>query len=70
MRLTRGERRALLCYAPVLLGFLPPVIVWIADVEATVLGLPFILFWTASMVALTAALMTLALFVVDRSDRR
>jgi hypothetical protein len=70
VKLTRGERRALLCYAPVLIGFLPPVIVWVADVRGTVLGIPFILFWTALMVAVTAALMTLALFVVDRSDGR
>jgi len=68
MRLTRGEKRALWCYAPVLLGFLPPVIVWVANVEATVLGVPFILLWTALMVAATAVLMTVALVIVDRTD--
>lgn len=70
MKLTRGERRALWCYAPVLIGFMPPVFLWATEVETTVFGVPFVLFWSALMVAATAVLMTLALFIVDRSDGR
>jgi ribose/xylose/arabinose/galactoside ABC-type transport system permease subunit len=70
MRLTPGERRALVCYALVLVGFMPPVFAWIAGSTARVLGLPLPLFWAALMVLLTAALMSLALLIKDRSDRR
>jgi hypothetical protein len=69
MRLTRGERWALACYSIVIVGFMPPVIVWANSVEARVLGLPFLLFWAALMVLVTAVMMTLAYWVKDRLDR-
>lgn len=69
MRLTRGEWFAVLCFLPVVIGFLPPVTVWAAGVETRVLGLPFLLFWNGFMVASTAVLMTLALAIKDRVDR-
>ena len=67
---TRGEWRALACWLVVLVGFMPPVIVWVARVEWTVLGMPFLLFWIAMMVLVTAASMTLAGVIKDRSDRK
>lgn len=70
MRLTRGEKAALICLFLVAAGFLPPVTTWAANVEARVLGLPFLLFWNAFMVLSTAVLMTLALVIKDRLDRR
>ena len=69
MKLTRGERRALLCLVPVVVSFLPPVTTWAASVPTRVLGLPFLVFWNALSVAMTAFWMTLALRIVDRSDR-
>lgn len=69
MKLTRGERWALVCYAVVLVGFMPPVIVWANGVEARVLGLPFLLFWAATMVLVTAVMMTVAFWVKGRIDR-
>ncbi len=69
MKLTRGECRALICYAAVLVGFLPPVIVWASNVQARVFGLPFLLFWAALMVLSTSVLMTIAVYIKDRSDR-
>lgn len=69
MNLTRGERWALLCYAVVVLGFIPGV--WVASaVKATVLGFPFPLFWAALMVVTTAVMMTVAFAVKDRIDGR
>ena len=38
MRLTRGEKLALLCLLPIVIGFLPPVTGWVAAVEARVLS--------------------------------
>jgi len=70
MRLTRGERRCLVLIALVFAGFLPPVTWWANGVQSRVLGLPFLLFWTALMVLVTAALMGLANVIKDRSDRR
>ena len=70
MRLTRGEKRALVCYALVLVGFMPPVFAWVAGSTARVLGLPFPLFWGSLMVLLTAVSMSVALVVKKRSDRR
>ncbi|HEX6852964.1 MAG TPA: hypothetical protein VF139_16330 [Candidatus Polarisedimenticolaceae bacterium] len=69
MKLTRGERRALLCLVPVVVSFLPPVTTWAASVPTRVLGLPFLVFWNSLSVAMTAFWMTLALRIVDRSDR-
>jgi len=69
MRLTRGERWALACYLVVVAGFMPPVTLWANGVHARVLGMPFLLFWTAAMVLATALLMTLALAIKDRIDR-
>jgi type IV secretory pathway TrbL component len=69
MKLTRGERRALLCLVPVVVSFLPPVTTWAASVETRVLGLPFLVFWNGLSVAMTAAWMTLALRLLDRSER-
>lgn len=67
MDLTKGERWALLCYAVTILGFIPGM--WAASaVEATVLGFPFVLFWAAVMVAVTAAAMTFAFFIKERVD--
>jgi len=68
MRLTRGEKLALWCMIPILVGLLPPVTGWAAAVETRVLGLPFLLFWNTCMVVATAVLITLALFVKDRVD--
>ena len=70
MKLTLGEKRALVCYALVLIGFMPPVFAWVAGVETRVLGLPFPLFWAGLMVLLTSALMSLAFVIKQRSDRR
>ena len=69
MKLSRGERWALLCYAVVLVGFMPPVIVWANGVEGRVLGMPFLLFWAALMVLVTAAMMSLAFVIKNRIDR-
>jgi hypothetical protein len=69
MTLTRGERRALLCLVPVVVSFLPPVTTWAASVPTRVLGLPFLVFWNALSVAMTAFWMTLALRVLDRTER-
>ncbi len=69
LKLTLGERRALMCYAVVLVGFLPPVIVWASGVREQVLGLPFLLFWAALMVLATSVLMTIAFYIKDWSDR-
>ena len=68
MKLTRGERRALLCLLPVVVSFLPPVTTWAASVPTRVLGVPFLVFWNALSVAMTAFWMTLALRIVDRGD--
>lgn len=70
MKLTRGERRALWCLLPVVASFLPPVTIWAARVEFRVLGLPFLLVWSALSVAMTAVWMSLALRIKDRADRR
>lgn len=70
MRLTRGERRALICYALVLLGFLPPVTLLVNRVHPRVFGIPFLVFWTGLMVLATSGLMTLALILVGREDGR
>ena len=69
MTLTRGERRALLCLVPVVVSFLPPVTTWAASVETRVLGLPFLVFWNAFSVAMTAFWMTLAFRIRERGDR-
>ena len=69
MRLTRGERYALLCFLPVVIGLLPPVTGWANGIETRVLGLPFLLFWNGFMVVMTAVLMSLAFVVKDRVDR-
>jgi hypothetical protein len=69
MKPTRGERRALWCLLPVVVSFLPPVTTWAASVETRVLGLPFLVFWNAFSVAMTAFWMTLALRILDRTDR-
>jgi hypothetical protein len=68
MQLTRGEKLALWCVVPIVIGLLPPVTGWAAGVEARVLGLPFLLFWNTAMVAATALLLTLALVIKDRVD--
>ena len=70
MRLTRGEKLALLCLLPIVIGFLPPVTGWAASVEVRVLGLPFLLFWNALMVAATALLMSVAFVIKNRVDGR
>jgi hypothetical protein len=70
MKLTLGEKRALVCYALVLIGFMPPVFAWAAGSDAMVLGLPFPLFWAALMVLATSVLMSLAFVIKQRSDRR
>ncbi len=70
MHLTRGEKRALWCVLPICVGFLPPVTGWAASVETRLMGLPFLLLWNTLMVAATAGLMTLALVITDRVDRR
>ncbi len=69
MRLTRGEKFALWCLLLVAIGFLPPVTSWAAAVDGRVLGLPFLLFWNASMVVATSVLMSLAVFIKNRVDR-
>jgi hypothetical protein len=68
MHLTRGERWALLLYAVVIAGFMPPVIVWANSVKARVLGMPFLLAWCALMVLVTAVVMSLAFVVKKRID--
>ena len=68
MKLTRGECWALLCYAVVLLGFLPGM--WAAILfEGRVLGLPVPLLWAGGMVLLTAGAMSLAFVIKERIDR-
>jgi len=68
--LTRGEKVALLLFLPIVIGFLPPVTGWAAAVEGRVLGMPFLLFWNSMMVVATALLMSLALVIKNRVDRR
>jgi hypothetical protein len=68
MRLTRGEKFALLCLLPIVIGFLPPVTAWAVAIEARVLGLPFLLFWNGLMVAAAALLMSLAFVIKNRVD--
>jgi hypothetical protein len=68
VHLTRGEKLALLCFVPILVGFLPPVTAFAAAVQTRVLGLPFLLFWNSLMVALTAVLMSLAFAIKNRVD--
>ena len=68
MGLTRGEKLALLCFLPIVIGFLPPVTGWAAAVEGRVLGLPFLLFWNSMMVAAAALFMSLALVIKNRVD--
>ena len=70
MHLTRGEKLALWCFAPIVIGFLPPVTAWAAAVDSRVLGLPFLLFWNGLMAAVTAVLMGLALLIVQRAGRK
>jgi hypothetical protein len=68
MRLTRGERIALLFLVPIVIGFLPPVTGWAAGVEGLFFGLPFLIFWSALMVIATATLMSIAYVVKKRVD--
>jgi hypothetical protein len=70
MRLTRGEKLALWCFAPIVVGFLPPVTAWAAAVDSRVLGLPFLLFWNGLMAALTTVLMGIAVVIEQRAGRR
>lgn len=70
MHLTRGEKLALICLLPVVAGLLPPVTGWAAAVDQRVLGLPFLLFWNALMVAVTPLCLGLAGMIKDRVDRR
>jgi hypothetical protein len=70
VKLTRGERWALLFYATTLAGFMPPVIVWANRVEPFVLGVPFFFFWVGLMTLGTSLLMTVAHAVKTRLDRR
>jgi hypothetical protein len=51
------------------IGFLPPVTGWAVAVKVRVLGLPFLLFWNAMMVAATALMMSLAHVIKNRVDR-
>ena len=69
MRLTRGEKLALLCLVPIVVGLLPPVTGWAAGVEQRVLGLPFLLFWNGFMVLVTSLLLGVALGLKSRVDR-
>jgi hypothetical protein len=66
--MTRGEKLALWCLLPIVVGFLPPVTAWAASVEGRMLGLPFLLFWNSLMVLATAALMSLAFYLKRRVD--
>lgn len=68
MRFSRGERWALACYAVVVAGFMPPVMLWVQGVQAKVLGMPFLLLWAGIMVLVTAVAMTAALAIKDRVD--
>jgi len=68
--LSRGEKLALWCLLPIVIGFLPPVTGWAAAVEGRVLGLPFLLFWNGMMVAATALSMSLAFVIKNRVDKR
>ncbi len=70
MFLTRGEKVALWCFIPIVVGFLPPVTGWAAGIDARVLGLPFLLFWNGLMVLMASLLMSLAVVVKNRVDRR
>lgn len=70
MDLTRGEKFALLCLLPIVIGFLPPVTSWAAAVEGRVLGLPFLLFWNAMMVVATSVLMSLAFVIKNTVDKQ
>ncbi len=70
MQLSRGERWAIVLYAIVVAGFMPPVIVWANRVEPFVAGLPFFFFWIGLMTLLTSVLMTLAFVIQERVDRR
>jgi hypothetical protein len=68
MNLTAGERRALWCLVPVVLTFLPPVTTWAAGVERRVFGVPFLIFWSAASIVMTAGWMTLAFRLKQRVD--
>jgi len=68
MRMTPGERRALLCVLPSLVALLPPVTNWAAEVRARVFGIPFLVFWNASAILMTSVLTTVALHVKGRMD--
>lgn len=68
MQPTPGEKRAALCLVPIIVGFLPPVTTWAAAVEIRIAGLPFLLFWTATMMVVTALAMTLAFAIKHRVD--
>ncbi len=70
MKLTRGERRSLVLYLFVLAGFLPPVIILFNRADVKVFGMPLLLFWVGLMVLLTSVLMSLALFIKNRSDEK
>jgi len=70
MHLTRGEKLALWCLVPIVIGFMPPVTGWAAAVDSRVLGLPFLLFWNGLMAAVTAVLMGLAVLIVQRAGRK
>ena len=69
LKLSRGERWALLFYAVVVAGFMPPAIGWANRVEPFVLELPFFVFWIGLMTLLTSVLMTVAFIVKERVDR-
>jgi len=66
--MTPGERRALWCLVPVVAAFLPPVTGWAAGVRTRVLGLPFLLLWSACSVAAAAGWVALALWIKRRVD--
>jgi hypothetical protein len=68
MRLTPGEARALRWMIPAGLFFLPPVTNWAAGARPRVLGIPFLVFWSACGILATSLAALAALRAKDRID--
>ena len=68
MGLSRGEKLALWCLLPFVVGLLPPVTGWAAAVQVRVLGLPFLLLWNSLMVVAASLSIAVAAVVRRRVD--
>lgn len=70
MNLTRGERRVIWFLVPIVVALLPPVTNWAAAVRVRVVGIPFVVFWNASVTLVTAVVMTIAFRLREEIDGR